>query len=183
MSEKCLSQGFCNVDWCCFQLGWTFQVCFWEAEVFSEIVSGKRCQVQESTCDQHLPSSSFLWFWRGMSSETCNIEVRDAQYGIFGSWARWTRAPPRFQSSWETAVAAAVAVAAPPAGRCAPAPRARGARRPPTPPQGIPTLQYGHRKPIIGYGAANYGHWGPKYAFETFKSQFWCPKTGLWALF
>ena len=30
---------------------------------------------------------------------------------IFGSWARWTRAPPRFQSSWETAAAA---VAAPP---------------------------------------------------------------------
>ena len=30
--------------------------------------------------------------------------------GIFGSWARWTRAPPRFQSSWETAAVAVVAV-------------------------------------------------------------------------
>ena len=35
------------------------------------------------------------------------VEVRDSPHEIFGSWARWTRAPPRFQSSWETAVAAA----------------------------------------------------------------------------
>ena len=73
------------------------------------------------------------------------IEVRDSPNGIFGSWARWTRAPPRFQSSWETAAAAvavavavavaaaavAVAVAAPP--RAPPRPRPAGARRPPTP--------------------------------------------------
>ena len=41
------------------------------------------------------------------------IEVRDSPHGIFGSWARWTRAPPRFQSSWETAAAAAAVVAVP----------------------------------------------------------------------
>ena len=43
------------------------------------------------------------------------VEVRDSPHGIFGSWARWTRAPPDVQSSWETAaVAAAAAVVAVP---------------------------------------------------------------------
>ena len=36
------------------------------------------------------------------------IEVRDSPNGIFGSWARWTRAPPDAQSCWDVAVAAAV---------------------------------------------------------------------------
>ena len=40
------------------------------------------------------------------------VEVRDSPNGIFGSWARWNRAPPDVQSSWETAAAAAAAVAA-----------------------------------------------------------------------
>ena len=40
------------------------------------------------------------------------IEVRDSPHGIFGSWARWNRARPRFQSSWETAVVVAAAAAA-----------------------------------------------------------------------
>ena len=40
------------------------------------------------------------------------VEVRDSQHRIFGSWARWNRAPPDVQSSWETVAAAAVAVAA-----------------------------------------------------------------------
>ena len=39
------------------------------------------------------------------------IEVRDSPHGIFGSWARWNRAQPRFQSSWETAVVVAAAAA------------------------------------------------------------------------
>ena len=37
------------------------------------------------------------------------IEVRDSPHGIFVSWARWNRAQPRFQSSWETAVVVAAA--------------------------------------------------------------------------
>ena len=37
------------------------------------------------------------------------IEVRDSPHGIFGPWARWNRAPPDVQSSWETAVAVAAA--------------------------------------------------------------------------
>ena len=41
-----------------------------------------------------------------------DIEVRDSPHGIFGSWARWNRAPPDVQSSWETVAAAAAAVAA-----------------------------------------------------------------------
>ena len=40
------------------------------------------------------------------------VEVRDSPHGIFGSWARWTRAPPDVQSSWETAAAAAAAAVA-----------------------------------------------------------------------
>ena len=44
-----------------------------------------------------------------------DIEVRDSPNGILGSWARWSRAPPDVQSSWETvAAAAAVVVAAAP---------------------------------------------------------------------
>ena len=38
-----------------------------------------------------------------------NVEVRDSPNGIFGSWARWNRAPPDVQSSWETVAAAAAA--------------------------------------------------------------------------
>ena len=75
------------------------------------------------------PGSSFH-----VISWVLNIEVRDSPHGIFGSWARWNRAPPDGQSSWETAAAAvavAVAVAAPP--RAPPRPRPAGARRPPTP--------------------------------------------------
>ena len=49
------------------------------------------------------------------------VEVRDSPNGIFGSWARWNRAPPDGQSSWETVAAAAVPWRAP------------GAQRPPTP--------------------------------------------------
>ena len=60
---------------------------------------------------------------KDMVIENCGgrdvVEVRDSLNGIFGSWARWTRAPPDVQSSWETAaavaaitVAVAVAVAA-----------------------------------------------------------------------
>ena len=37
------------------------------------------------------------------------VEVRDSPKRIFGPWARWNRAPPDVQSSWETAAAAAVA--------------------------------------------------------------------------
>ena len=36
------------------------------------------------------------------------IEVRDSPHGILDSWARWTRALPRFQSCWDVAVAATV---------------------------------------------------------------------------
>ena len=61
-----------------------------------------------------------------------HVEVRDSPNGIFGSWARWTRAPPRFQSSWETAAAVAIAVAAPAGAAAPPRPRPAGARRPPT---------------------------------------------------
>ena len=35
-----------------------------------------------------------------------HIEVRDPTNGIFGSWARWTRAPPDVQSCCEAAVVA-----------------------------------------------------------------------------
>ena len=36
---------------------------------------------------------------------------------------------------------------------------------------------------VLEYGTANYGHWGPKYALETSKNQFWGPKTDFWELF
>ena len=44
-----------------------------------------------------------------------HVEVRDSPNGVFGSWARWTRASPDAQSCWDVAVAA-VAAAVPPAG-------------------------------------------------------------------
>ena len=37
------------------------------------------------------------------------IKVRESSHVIFGSWARWNRAPPDVQSSWETVVAAVAA--------------------------------------------------------------------------
>ena len=36
------------------------------------------------------------------------IEVRDSPNGIFGPWARWTRAPPDVQSCWDATAAVAV---------------------------------------------------------------------------
>ena len=36
------------------------------------------------------------------------VEVRDSLNGIFGSWARWTRAPPDVQSCWDVVAVAAV---------------------------------------------------------------------------
>ena len=35
---------------------------------------------------------------------TAKIEVRDSLNGIFGSWARWIRAPPDVQSCWDAVV-------------------------------------------------------------------------------
>ena len=53
------------------------------------------------------------------------IEVRDSPSGIFGSWARWNRAPPDVQSSWETVAAAAAVAAVAVAAVAAPRPPAR----------------------------------------------------------
>ena len=48
-------------------------------------------------------------FTAGIQTFSVMVEVRDSPNGIFGSWARWNRAPPDVQSSWETAVVAAAA--------------------------------------------------------------------------
>ena len=55
------------------------------------------------------------------------VEVRDSPNGIFGSWARWTRAPPDVQSCWDAVAAVAAVVAAEPAVTAAVAAAATGA--------------------------------------------------------